>query len=114
MIIGWYLLLELNIDLCLSNDMIKDNGGAYKGYTAPMKYSSNLRDNSSFRYEELWGKKRVLDSTRLTRTILDTKYQKSDLSQIVSKSKHLNDNKQSMLHDLLTKYKFLFNGTLGT
>ena len=46
--------------------------------------------------------------------ILNTNDQKADLSKIVSNSKHLNDNKKSMLRDILSKYEFLFDGTLGT
>ena len=32
----------------------------------------------------------------------------------MSNSKNLNDNEQIMLRDLITKYEFLFDGTLGT
>ena len=49
-----------------------------------------------------------------TRKILDKKYQRDDLSKIVSNSKHLNDNEQSILCDVLNKNEFLFEGTLGT
>ena len=48
------------------------------------------------------------------RRILYEKYQKSDLSKIVSNSKHLINDGQSMLYDVLTKYELLFNGTIGT
>ena len=48
------------------------------------------------------------------RRILDTNYKRDDLSKIVSNNKYLNDNKQSMLRDVLNKYELLFNGTLGT
>ena len=41
-----------------------------------------------------------------TRRILDAKYQKSYLNQIVSNSKHLNNNEKSMLRDVLTKINF--------
>ena len=46
--------------------------------------------------------------------ILDANDQKANLSKIMSDSKHLNGNEQSMLHDVLNKYEFLSNGTLGT
>ena len=39
---------------------------------------------------------------------------KSDLRNIVSSSKHLDNDKQSMLYDVLTKYEFILDGTLGT
>ena len=54
----------------------------------------------------------VLDSMQRTCKILDANYQKSDLSKVVSDSKHFSGNKQSMLRDVLNKYEFLFNGTL--
>ena len=111
MIIGRDLLLELKFDLCFSNYMIKGGGGAYEGCIAPMKYPSDLRDDTSSRNEEWWKIKHVLDSTS---RILDAKYQNANLRQIVSNSKYLNDNEQIMLRDLLTKYEFLFDGTLGT
>ena len=56
MIICRDLLLELKLDLCFSNFRIKGNGGDYEGCTAHMKYPSNLRDDASFRNEELMGK----------------------------------------------------------
>ena len=73
-----------------------------------MKYPSHLRDARIFRNERPWERKHIINSTRRTHMILDEKYQKSDLSKIVSNSKHLNNKKQSMLHDLLTKYELLF------
>ena len=51
---------------------------------------------------------------RRTCNILDAKYQRDDLSKILSNSKHLNNNEQSMLHDVLNKYECLFGGTIGS
>ena len=79
-----------------------------------MKGPSNLRSEKIFRNEDLWESKHVLDYMRRTCRILDAQYQKSDLRKIMSNSKHLNNNEQGMLHDVLTKYEFLFDGTLGT
>ena len=114
MIIGQYLLLEIKLDLCFSNYTIKGNGGAYKGCTAPMKYYFDLCDDASFRNEEWRENDHVLDSTKCTRRILDANYQRADLSKILSNSKHLNNNKQSILRDVLNKYELLFDGDLGT
>ena len=69
-----------------------------------MKDPSNLRDDTIFRNRELWEREYVLDSTRHTRRILDAQYQKADLSKIVSNSKHLKNDEQSMFCDVLTKY----------
>ena len=79
-----------------------------------MKDTSNLRDDTSLKNEELWESEHVLDSTRRMCRLLDSKYQNSDLRKIVSNSKHLNNNKHSMLRDVLTKYELLFGRTLGT
>ena len=76
MIIDWDLFLELKLDLCFSNHMIKGNGGAYEGYTAPMKYPFDLCDDASFRNEELWESEHVLDSTRRMCGILDANFQR--------------------------------------
>ena len=114
MIIGRELLLELKLDLCFFNYTIKGNGGVYEGCTAPMKYPSNMCHDAIYRNEEWWESKHLLDSTWSMCSILDAKYQKSSLSQMVSNSKYLNDNKQSMLSDVLTKYESLFNGTIET
>ena len=51
---------------------------------------------------------------RETHRILDAKYQKINLSKIISDGKHLSNDKHSMLYDALTKYELLFDGTLVT
>ena len=48
------------------------------------------------------------------RIILDANYKRDNLSKIVANSKHLNDNEQGMLRDVLNIYEFLLDGTLGT
>ena len=68
--------------------------------------------DARFRNEEVWESELVIDSKRRTRRILDAKYEKSNLSKIVSDSQHLNNNEQSMLRDLLNKYELLFDGTI--
>ena len=114
MIIGWNLLLELKLDLCFSDYTINGNGCAYEGCTTLMRDTSNLRDDTSFRNEKWWKSEHVIDYTRRTHRILDKKDQKSDLIQIVSNNKHLNNNEQSMLRDVWTKYELAFGRTLWT
>ncbi len=54
------------------------------------------------------------DATKLVTQILDAKYQKSDLQSIVRDNcKHLSTDQQKKLLQQLTKYKLLFDGTLG-
>ena len=107
MIIGPDLFSKLQLDLCFSEHIIMGNGGAYEKCTVSMKYPSDLRDDSSFRDGEWWESEHTLNATRCTRRILDAKYKKSDLSNIVSDSKHLSNDEQSMLYDVITKYEWL-------
>ena len=56
----------------------------------------------------------MLDSIRCTRHILETHNKKPDLQKFASESKNLTEEEQEMLNNLLSKYEFLFDGTLGT
>ena len=114
MIIGRDLLLELKLYLYFSNYTIRGNGGAYEGCTIYVKDPSDLRDDAMFRNEEWWESEHILDSRRHKLRILDAQYQKVNLCKIVSDSKHLVNDEQSMLYGVLAKYEFLLDGTLGT
>ena len=54
MIIDQDLLLELKLDFCFSDYTIKGNGGAYEGYTTPMRDPYDLCVDKRFINEELW------------------------------------------------------------
>ena len=114
MIIGRDLLLDLKLDLCFSNYNIGGKRGAYEGCTISVKDTSDLHDDAIFRNEELWESEHILDYRRRKRRILDAQYQKVNWCKIVSNSKHLGNDEQSMLYGVLTKHEFLFYGTLGT
>ena len=45
--------------------------------------------------------------------ILDAKYSKADLKQLVKNIKSINDLEQNMLLNVLEKHESLFHGTLG-
>ena len=49
----------------------------------------------------------------MAQSILDAKYEKTEISDVVAKQTHLNFTQQKSLEDVLTKHKKLFNGTLG-
>ncbi len=53
-------------------------------------------------------------TTRRAMEILDTKYEKANLSDTISKCTYLSKEKKSSLLKLLLRYKDLFDGTLGT
>ena len=44
-------MLELKLDLCLSDYTIKGNGGGYKGCNDLMRYTYDLCDDTKFRNE---------------------------------------------------------------
>jgi hypothetical protein len=44
--------------------------------------------------------------------ILDTNYAPADIDAIATECKHLTEKEQQLLHNLLTKYEHLFDGTL--
>ena len=45
--------------------------------------------------------------------ILDSKYEKANLSNVVASTTHLTDVEKQKLYKLLVKYEDLFDGTLG-
>jgi hypothetical protein len=57
--------------------------------------------------------KAVEDKTQRVKTILEAKYEAADLNEIVKSCQHLNLKEQKQLLNLLTKYKTIFDGTLG-
>ena len=46
--------------------------------------------------------------------IMDAKYEPANIDKVVQECSHLKDSEKQELHNLLTKYKSLFDGTLGT
>ena len=52
-------------------------------------------------------------ATKRVLKILDAKYEAADLRQVVAQATHLNDKQKEMLHQLLLKYKSIFDGSLG-
>ena len=45
--------------------------------------------------------------------ILDSKYEKANLKEVVKGATHLNQSQKDKLHQLLLKYEDIFDGTLG-
>ena len=55
----------------------------------------------------------VVDASDRLKRILDAKYEAADLEAVCRSQNELNDEERQMLLQLLTKYKHLFDGTLG-
>ena len=115
MIIGRDLLNQLNIDVRFSDGTIK-----WEDQIVPMKNFQSIRGNDLTSKKELKSiilrlnePKSTRDSTQRVIKILDSKYEKADLDQIVKSLTNLNKIQKSMLLKLLRKYEALFDGTLG-
>ena len=106
MILGRDALLELGIDLKFSSCTIEWNTAE-----VPMHRAQCTVEDSFFIKEEEGSAVREA-SDRITQ-IIDAKYEKADLHQIVQAQKQLNQNEQHQLLQLLQKYEELFDGTLG-
>jgi len=55
----------------------------------------------------------LLEATGRLKQILDAKYNAADLEEIAAEQEHLTPEEQQMLYELLSKFKDLFDGTLG-
>ena len=88
---------------------------------APIRYAD---DKSQSSHEELFlnmndeedqsASIAVKETARRTTKILDAKYEKANLEEIVTKIKSINDFQKRKLLKLLKKFEGLFDGTLGT
>ena len=72
-----------------------------------VKTPTKQLDDKSFQNEVLWESEHVLDAMQRTCSILDVNYQKANLNNIGLKIKHLSQNEQSMIHDVLYIYKLI-------
>ncbi len=85
----------------------------------PMRNIKYLQGSSTLRvlwlnYSLAMEPQSTQDATKRVTWILEAKHQKADLQLIVTdKCKHLSADQQKKLLRLLTKYKSLFDGTLG-
>ena len=89
MILGRDIFTGLKIDLCFSDNTIKENGGACKGCIAPMKDITNILLSAKSHYnnfcnEELCKSRHVPDATRC---VLCAHYKKYDIYKVTSNLK---------------------------
>ena len=110
MIIGRDLLEQLPLDIKFSDHTL-----SWQEVTIPMKNTDELtRQNINEIVELCYESVRLNEITRRTMEILDAKYEKADLSTIVSKCTYLSKEERAALLKLLFQYEDLFDGTLGT
>jgi hypothetical protein len=103
-IIGWDLLHELGIDIKFSTKTIE-----WDGVSIPMKDVDATKEDTICQLDPPF----ITAETERMKTILDAKYEKAYLEEVVAMCKHLSEHEQASLLELLNKYEDLFDGTLG-
>jgi predicted aspartyl protease len=105
MIIGRDLLSELGINI-----NFKTNKVEWDDVSIPMK-DIDATYSEAYYVED---SHIVNESMERIKRILDAKYEPANLEEIVKNNcSHLSPEEQKSLHELLTKYEGLFDGTLG-
>ena len=110
MIIGRDLLEELGI-----NFLFKEHLMEWDNATTPMLDPAvfNTDHIDELEHEILYIHDPTTTEAERIQAILDAKYCKADLEQIVHECKQLNKEEQQKLLALLQKYEVLFDGTVG-
>ena len=114
MVIGRDMLNGLGIDILFSKQVV-----TWDDVEAPMREFSRAR-KLKFTASELnrlivekQEPKSTQEATERVLNILDAKYKKANLEEIVEGNKHLSKNERKLLLQLLKKFESLFDGTLG-
>ncbi len=114
MIIGRDLLENLGVIMDFKKSSVN-----WEGIEIPMKDFQRLKDLKMSHDEVnaiLKGSVEPLvtqEATERMVRILDSKYEKANLSNVVASTTHLTDVEKRKLYNLLVKYEDLFDGTLG-
>ena len=106
MILGRDLLQELGIILNFQNATVQ-----WEHAICPMK-STDKKTNYSIQ-AAIEDSKSLKDATTRMKQILEAKYEPADIKAVVNSCKNLLSTEKVALYRLLSKYKNLFDGTLG-
>ena len=104
MVMGRDLLEELGLQLNFADQTVK-----WDDYEVPMKPSDAKQETSFFVADP----GTISDEAERMSRILDAKYAKADLANVVADCHHLSNQEQAGLLALLKEYETLFDGTLG-
>ena len=104
MIIGMDLLGSLGIDILNSTHSIK-----WDTAEIPMRPRDCTMEDAYYIAEP----ESVKEATSRLTNILDAKYEKADLKQIVQEALHLSESERRQLLSFLQSHESLFDGTLG-
>ena len=115
MVIGRDLMESLGIDLLFSRKVVTWEGNElpmrdFNKQTKKMKFSAHEMNKIIQENMEPISTK---EATKRVVEILDAKYEKADLEQVVNNATHLNPGQRKKLLKLLKKYEVIFDGTLG-
>ena len=103
MILGQDVLSDIKMDPRFSTQCVE-----WDGVAVPFKDME--ADPHSFYIEEHYT---LSEESERIKRILDAKYEPANLEEIASDCKHLDPAEREELHQLLEKYKELFDGSLG-
>ena len=104
MIIGQDILIDLGIDIKFSTQEVEWDGNSIPLRNSELDFKEAYYVNDSDIVEDA--------ATRI-KGILDAKYEPADLHKVCSSADHLTSKEQAKLEALLSKYKTLFDGSLG-
>ena len=104
MILGRDVLTGLGIKFDFTNSALE-----WDSVVIPMK-ESDAEMCEAFNVQE---PSTVISATDRFKGILEAKYEKADLAEVVKEAVHLNNTQQKQLHGLLKEFPSLFDGSLG-
>jgi hypothetical protein len=81
----------------------------WDGATIPMRDVDSMTNEAFYMHDP----DAVAKATDHAKAILDAKYEKADLAEVARSATHLSKTEQEELHQFLTKYEDLFDGSLG-
>ena len=113
LVMGRDALNELKIKLDFENKVI-----SWEDEDLPMKDSNSIINMNKSKMLNMFmtviESEAVRNATERTTRILDAKYEKADLKELVDQEcRHLNNKEKEKLLKLLLEYETLFDGTLG-
>ena len=114
MILGHDVMSKLRIML-----HFKDQTMTWDDWTINMKDPESLSElldpvNDIFWNNDQYETEVLQEASSRLQKILDAKYAPVDLNEVIWTCGHLTKDEKHQLHALLSKYKHLFDGTLGT
>ena len=109
---------ESNYDIILGRDILRELGLKFDFSTNKIiwdniEISMKPVDCNQKEHLSIQDSEHVSKETKRIKKILDAKYKKANLEELVPTLKYLNKVKQTKLYKFLKKYEAMFDGTLG-